>query len=237
MGLRTHRMRSVVWVLVAGALALAGCGGDETGATAIIRTADGVQVISAEEAGELIDNAADGSAGPADGDADGGDEGASGDEAFDEQTANTVAVADDRSPDEQMFDAFNEFRACLTDRGTEFIGAPDPSGEGPTNDPAYRESLGVCAQQSDIVAAMEASREASEDLTPEQVQERNEGVLVFVDCMEGRGWTVEVTTAGNGLITPSNMAGPNGESLFDSSDLDDCAGESQDAAEAAEGES
>jgi len=226
-------VRGVAWVLAVGLLVLPACGGDESGATAIIRTADGVQVISAEEAGDLIDNtaAAAGDAG-ADGDAGSeGDAGADGDEAFDEQTANTVAVADDRTPDERMFDAFNEFRACLTDRGTEFIGAPDPSGEGPTNDPAYVESLGVCAQQSDIVAAMQASQEASEDMTPEEVEERNEGVLVFVDCMEGRGWTVEVTTAGNGMLTPSNFTGPNGESLFDSSDLDDCAGESQTAAE------
>ncbi len=216
-------------MLVAGALALAGCGDDETGATAIIRTADGVQVISAEEAGELIDNAAQGASAPADDEASDGE--MTGDEAFDEQTADTVAVADDRSPDERMFDAFNEFRACLTERGTEFIGAPDPSGEGPTNDPAYVESLSVCAQQSDIVAALEASRDASEDMTPEQVQERNEGVLVFVDCLEGRGWDVETTTGGNGLIQPTNMTGPGGESVFDSPDFEDCAGESQDAAE------
>ncbi len=229
MGFRTRRMRNVAWVLVAGALALPACGEDAGGATAIIRTADGVQVISAEEAGELIDNAAQGVAAPADGGAEDGE--VVTDEAFDEQTADTVAVADDRSPDEKLFDSFNEFRACLTERGTEFIGAPDPSGEGPTNDPAYRESLAVCAQQSDIVAALEASREASEDMTPEQVQERNEGVLVFVDCLEGRGWNVETTTDGNGMIQPTNMTGPGGESVFDSPDFEDCAGESQDAAE------
>ncbi len=222
------------------AVAFSGCGEDTVEGGAVIRTADGVQLIDPDEA-ELITSeaaaGADTAAGDATAEGDTSDAAAgdSSDAAFDEETADTVPVDDDRSPDEVMFDAFNDFRGCLDERGTQFIGAPDASGEGPTNDPAYLESLSVCAAQSNIVEALESQQSALEDMTPEQVEERNEGVLNFAECMEGRGFTVEMTTGENGMLTPSNMVGPNGESALDGgTDLEDCAAESQAAAEAEE---
>ncbi len=227
-------------LLLASALlgvALTACGKDTVEGAAVIRTADGVQVIDADEAELITSEAEAGAAGASEGESAAGAppaDGEASDAAFDEETADTVPVEDDRSPDEVMFEAFNDFRSCLEERGTTFIGGPDPSGEGPTNDPAYLEELGVCATQSNIVEALENQRSALEDMTPEDIEARNEGTLVFVDCMEGRGWDVEMTTGENGMITPSNMTGPNGESPLEGGDIEDCAGEAQADAESEE---
>ncbi len=230
------RSLRAVAVALALALALGACGDDDDEGAITIRGADDIQIVDAEQAtaanaeAEAQAEAAESGTTAPEAEGDGGDT------AFDDVTSDTVAVDDDRSPDERMFDAFTEFRSCLEARGTAFVGAPDESGEGPQNDPAYIESLTVCAAQSNIVEALEESRSAVDDMTPEQVEERNEGVLDFVDCMEGRGWTVEVTAGTNGVLQPSSMEGPNGESPLDgtSTDLEQCAAEGQEAAEARE---
>lgn len=200
-------------LVLLGAGSLAACGDEPGAASVVVRGADEIQVMTPAEVARAREDNAALVTGAAEGDT----------------TSATIAVADDRSPEERLFDAFSQFRNCLEQRGTEFIGVPDPSDpDGPTNDPAYLESLGVCASQSNILASLEDVQNAADDLTPEQVEQRNQGILVFRDCMEAKGYTVELSTGGNGALSPTGIESPDGGQFdLDSRDMETCATDAQ----------
>ena len=155
-------------------------------------------------------------------------------------TADTIPLAEE-DPVSKLFSAFAEFRSCLDADGVEFIGPPDANNpESPTNDPAYVKVLGTCAARSNILQALQEVQAAQADLTPEEIEQQNEGYLVWRDCMIDRGWKIPepVPDADGRLLsfggsnTPQ-IEGPAGEDPFTSPDFSECGAEAQREVEAA----
>lgn len=189
------RPRHLVVLVVAVALALAsGCGSDtETSAGAVvIRDPDDQQVLTPAEVADLRDGTA---AANELGAADGG-------------PGDTIPL-EDVDPTERLFTSFGEFNGCMEDGGQPFRGDPrsDPS---LLEDTAYMEVIQRCAARSDILGALTAFQEFNDGLTPEQVEERNEQFLVFEECLEERGWTIEAAPDAKGLLSPSVFNSPDG---------------------------
>ena len=155
-------------------------------------------------------------------------------------TADTIPLAEE-DPVSKLFSAFAEFRSCLEVDGVEFIGPPDANNpESPTNDPAYVKVLSTCAARSNILQALQEVQAAQAKLTPEEIEQQNEGYLVWRDCMIDRGWKIPepVPDADGRLLsfggsnTPQ-IEGPAGEDPFTSPDFSECGAEAQREVEAA----
>jgi hypothetical protein len=210
-------MRRVIGSIVA-AFVVASCGG--TTASVVVRGADDVQVMAPDDvlAARLpmIDDAADT---PGAGASGAGASGAGGTGA----SSTIPLVVDDRPPELKLFDAFAQFRGCLSDRGYGIDGdLTDP------NNPAYRDSayldaVQTCAARSDIVGVLQEVQSTRSNLTPDEVAARNEVFIELRACLEKRGWTVETRKAENGLIEPSVFQGPDG--TLNDRDINQCLGE------------
>lgn len=149
------------------------------------------------------------------------------------ETEETIPVNESEEPAaSRLLKAVGRFNACLDDEGIEFIGAPSPDNPA-TQDPLYLEGLGTCAARSNIVQALSDAQAENDSLTPEEIEERNEGYLIWRDCMIERGWGIpepvpdeqgRLFSFGGGGNT--GIVAPPGESLLDSGDLNECADES-----------
>jgi hypothetical protein len=134
-----------------------------------------------------------------------------------------------------LLKAFGKFRDCLNDLNVKFIGAPDASNpQSPTNDPDYIKSLSTCAARSNIIQALQAAQAEEETLTPKQIKDRNEGYLVWRQCMLKRGWDIPKPTpdAKGRLFSFSSGSGPQikpppGKDLFSSKDIEQCSGKAE----------
>ena len=169
---------------------------------------------------------------PADDGGGGATEGGEGDDA---DPAEGPEAPDDTIPQNEeeegsevtnLFSALRIFTDCLSDEGQSFIGIPDPSAEpdDPVNDAGYLAALGKCAALSNIQQALASFTETSDNLDPEEIQDRNEGLVIWADCMEGRGWTIgALEPDSKGLLSPGDLTPPDGESLLESDDLQECA--------------
>jgi hypothetical protein len=141
-------------------------------------------------------------------------------------------VESDEPATSKLLKALAVFNGCLEDEGVEFIGAPSPDNPA-TQDPAYVESLSTCAARSNIVQALQEAQAENDDLSPAEIQERNESYLLWRDCMIDRGWGIPEPTpdAQGRLFSFSQQGGgfepPPGESLIDSEDLSACADQAQ----------
>lgn len=144
----------------------------------------------------------------------------------------TVPLAED-DPQTAFFKAASVFQQCMEENGTEFIGVPDASNpNSPTNDPDYLSVLGTCASKSNIVQALQEVQAAEEAMTPADIQEANEGYLVWRECMIGRGWGIpEPVPDERGRLFSIGRAAssggpqieaPPGEDLLSSDDFSDC---------------
>jgi hypothetical protein len=185
-------------------LGLAACGDSEASAVdAVVRDPDDQQVLTPAEVVELREGAQAEAAG----------EGSS--------TGDTIPL-EEVDPTTRLFTAFSEFNGCMEDGGQPFRGDPrsDPS---LLEDGEYMEVIQRCAARSDILGALEALQEFNANLTPEQVEERNEQFLQFEECLEGRGWTVEAAPDAKGLLTPSQFESPDGG--LDERDMRQCGSE------------
>ncbi len=121
-----------------------------------------------------------------------------------------------------------------------FIGVPDASHpNSPANNPDYIKALSTCAAKSNIVQALKDQQAAQDALTPAQIQTQNKAYLKWRDCMIGRGWGIPKPKpdakgrlfsfgAGGGGSVP-NFTPPPGQDLLSSSDLSQCAAQSQSA--------
>ena len=206
--------------------AVAGCaaGGDER----VVRGADEVQVMTPEEVAAA--RAATGAptavgstvpegsgvtapAGTTDTDTDTG--AGSGD---------TIPLnRDDRPPELKLFDAFGKFRTCIEDKGYVIQGnLQDPSNPA-YQDPAYRDAVSTCAARTDIINILAEVQATRADLTPAEVEERNEVFVELADCLEDKGWTVETRTSEIGLLEPVVFEGPDG--TLNERDIDQCVSE------------
>jgi hypothetical protein len=149
----------------------------------------------------------------------------------------TVPLAQ-QNPTTAFFAAITTFQSCLKGLGVTFIGAPDASNpNSPSNDPTYIKNLTTCAAKSNILQALKAAQSAQDNLTPAQIATENKAYLKWRDCMIGRGWGIPQPTpdskgrlfsfgGGTGTNVP-NFTPPAGQSLFSSSDIQDCASKAE----------
>ncbi len=192
----------------------------EAPATTVVRGADDVQVMDPSEVAErrrdlVITTVAPG--GPA-------GEAAAGAPPADGAAGDTIPLnEDDRPPEVRLFEAFGNFRDCLSDKGYGIEGDLTNPNNPAYQDSAYREAVTTCAARSDIVAVLEEVRATRENLTPEQVEQRNEVFIVLRECLEDKGWTVETATSPIGLLEPTEFH--NAEGVLDERDINQCLSE------------
>lgn len=143
----------------------------------------------------------------------------------------TIPLDNEQDPTTDLFNAIAKFRSCLDDLGVKFVGAPDPANpQSPANDPEYLKSLGTCAARSNIQQALAAAQSANDNLTPEQIQERNKAYLKWRTCMIGRGWKIaEPVPDEKGRLfsfsagSTSQIQAPPGKDILSSTDVQECA--------------
>jgi hypothetical protein len=175
----------------------------------VVRGADDIQVMSPRAVKEMKEAAA------RDDDAAGGAGGA---------TADTLPQnEDDRPVEQRLFSAFADFRACLADAGQAIQGDLTDRNNPAFKDPEYVKTLQKCAARTKIAETYQEFQSVRDNLTPEQVKERNEGFKKLQPCLEKRGWTIETRTSEIGLIEPTTFVGPDGE--LDERDVSQCASE------------
>ena len=203
-GLTTHALTVIAAVTVIVALTLSACGGSGAAAVdTVVRDPDDQQVLTPAEVAEMREGG------------EGGEAGAGG------ATGDTIPL-EEVDPTQRLFTAFSEFNGCMEDGGQTFRGDPrsDPT---LLEDTEYMEVIQRCAARSDILGALEALQEFNANLTPDEVEERNEQFLVFEECLEERGWTVEASPNETGLLTPSQFESPDG--TLNERDLRQCGSE------------
>ncbi|MBM3658140.1 MAG: hypothetical protein FJW95_01360 [Actinobacteria bacterium] len=143
----------------------------------------------------------------------------------------TIPLDEDEDPTTALFDAVAKFRGCLDGLGVKFIGAPDSANpDSPTNDRDYVSALGTCAARSNVVQALQAAQSANDNLTPEEIQERNKAYLKWRKCMIGRGWKIAEPVPDEkgrlfsfGASTSSQIQAPPGKDILSSDDTRECA--------------
>jgi len=152
-------------------------------------------------------------------------------------SGDTVPLAQE-DPTTKFFGALGIFQSCLKGLGTKFIGIPSASNpNSPANNPDYIKALSTCAAKSNIVKALQDQQAAQDALTPAQIETQNKGYLVWRDCMIARGWGIPKPKpdakgrlfafgAGGGSSVP-NFTPPPGQDILSSSDVQQCATESQ----------
>jgi len=195
-------------------LLLVGCGTSGQAVT-VVRGADDVQVMSPEEVAAqrlpVLTTVAAGSTTVA---------GAPTDTA----TAETVPQnKDDRPPELRLFEAFGNFRTCLSDKGFGIEGnLLDPNNPA-YKDPGYLDAVTTCAARTDIVAVLQEVQATRAALTPEEVEQRNVVFIALKDCLVAKGWTVETRTSEIGLLEPAVFQNADGE--LDERDINQCLSE------------
>jgi hypothetical protein len=132
---------------------------------------------------------------------------------------------DDRPPEIRLFEAFGKFRACLEDKGYGIEGDLTNPNNPAYQDPAYADAVGTCAARTDIVAVLQEVQSTRANLTPEQVEQRNEVFVVLQECLEAKGWTVETTTSEIGLLEPAVFQ--NADGVLDERDINQCLSEQE----------
>ncbi|MDO8403151.1 MAG: hypothetical protein Q7T27_06610 [Pseudomonas sp.] len=194
---------------------LVGCG--DTSSTQVVRGADDVQVLTPEEvaaARAAIDTAAPASTPPE------GTDGAPATAA----AADTIPVnKDDRPPELRLFDAFGKFKSCIEDKGYTIQGDLQDRSNPAYQDPAYVEAVSTCAARTDIVNILAEVQATRADLTPQQVEERNQAFIDLRDCLVDKGWTIETSTSEIGLLEPKVFQ--NADGVLDDRDIDQCVSE------------
>jgi hypothetical protein len=144
----------------------------------------------------------------------------------------TIPLSED-DPQTAFFKAASVFQTCLDEEGFEFIGVPDANNpNSPSNDPDYLTALGTCASKSNIIQALQNVQKAEDEMTPADIEERNEQYLDWRECMIGKGWGIpEPKPDEKGRLFSFSGAAqgggpqfdpPAGESLLDSDDFSAC---------------
>jgi hypothetical protein len=207
----------------AAVLLAAGCGSSET--TVVVRGADDVQVMTPEQvADQRMPVLSTTTTSPAPGAAP-VTAGADGTESPDTTAVEETVPqnVDDRPPEIKLFDAFGKFRACIEDRGYGIEGDLTDPNNPAYQDPDYLDAVSTCAARTDIVAILEEVQSTRANLTPEEVEQRNEVFTALRDCLVGRGWTVETSTSAIGLLEPTVFQ--NAEGVLDERDINQCLSE------------
>ena len=151
-------------------------------------------------------------------------------------TAETIPLnQDNRPPELKLCDAFGKFRSCIEDAGETIRGNLQDPNNPAYQDPKYRELVEKCAARSKILEALREASTARAELTPEQIEQRNEAFKLLSECLKKRGWSIESQVDEKGLITPTRFASPDG--TLNERDLEQCLSETgiNDAIENGEG--
>lgn len=119
-------------------------------------------------------------------------------------TRTTIPVAEaEQSATASMGSAFVKFRECLEREG--WGDEPLPSGPNDLEgvDPEYLKALGKCNTQTGLVETLQEFQRETENLDPEQIEERNQQIILFRECVIRRGWEWgELVPNENGLLGP-----------------------------------
>ena len=217
-GVLTGFSTRVCAAVVAAAL-LGACGSGST--TQVVRGADDVQVLTPEEvaaARASIDTGVPDTTPRTVGTGTGG--------APTSVAAGEATIPlnkDDRPPELRLFDAFGKFKSCIEDKGYTIEGNLQDRNNPAYKDPAYAEAVSTCAARTDIVNILAEVQATRADLTPEQVEERNQAFIDLRDCLVDKGWTIETTTSQIGLLEPKVFQ--NADGVLDERDIDQCVSE------------
>lgn len=139
-------------------------------------------------------------------------------------TADTIPLnQDNRPPELKLFDAFGKFRSCIEDAGETIRGNLQDPNNPAYQDPKYRELVEKCAARSKILEALREASTARAELTPEQIEQRNEAFKLLSECLKKRGWNIDSRVDEKGLITPTRFASPDG--TLNERDLEQCLSE------------
>lgn len=215
---RTHGRARAVVSLMAAALLVSAC--SDPAPERVVRGADDVQVMTPQEVtdGRLPAMTSTTVAASTDTLAPGETVAPS------DTSAETIPLnKDDRPPELRLFDAFGKFRSCLEEKGYGIEGdLLDPQNPA-YQDPAYVDAVSTCAARTDIVNVLQEVQATRANLTPEEVEARNEVFTELRTCLEGKGWTVETTTSEIGLLEPAVFQ--NAEGVLDERDINQCLSE------------
>lgn len=195
---------------------LTACG--EPATTTVVRGADEVKVMDPEEVARLrlptittLAPTGTTGSGPPDG-------------APDDSTEETIPLnKDDRPPEVRLFEAYGNFRDCLEDKGYGIDGNLTDPNNPAYQDSAYREAVTTCAARTDIVTVLQEVQATRANLTPEEVEKRNEVFITLRDCLVDKGWEVETTTSEIGLLEPTVFQNADGE--LDEREINRCLSE------------
>ena len=127
---------------------------------------------------------------------------------------------DNRAPEVKLFAAYQKFNSCLKSDGFKIEGDLQDSKNPAFQNKEYVASLTKCAARSDILNVLRATQEATAKLTPEEVKGRNKIFKELSECLEKRGWTVELSVSDVGLLQPKQFAAADG--TLNERDLDQC---------------
>jgi len=139
-------------------------------------------------------------------------------------TVDTIPLnEDDRPPELRLFDAFGKFRGCLEDKGYAIEGDLLDQNNPAYQDPAYLDAVSTCAARTDIVTVLQEVQATRSNLTPQEVEARNEVFTTLRECLEAKGWTVETNTSEIGLLEPAVFQ--NAAGVLDERDINQCLAE------------
>lgn len=216
---------SFIVVVLAGAATLSSCstGGEST----YVRAADDIQVMDPDDVEAARPGLVDATTIPPGSTAPPGETSETTVEGATETSgANTVPQnTDTRPPEIRLFEAFGKFRTCLDDQGYGIEGDLTDPNNPAYKDPNYANAVSTCAARTDIVAVLQEVQSTRSNLTPEQVEQRNEVFVLLKDCLVAKGWTVESTTSEIGLLEPAVFQ--NAEGQLDERDINQCLAEQE----------
>lgn len=214
---------SWMWLLLAFGFSVvaSSCGGTaEATPNTVIRRADGIQVVSADEAEKLL----------ADGEARTGaarrtDAVSAADDQTAQSTETTLSVTEaNRSFQVRLGTALTVFNTCLGEAGYTFVGIPGQTDDPVAAEPAYLGALISCNNESGIGAILSEQNSRQETLTAEQKVAVNESGRAVFECLIDRGWDMgELEPNQNGILTVSRFPNipPSRQTEFQR-DLDEC---------------
>lgn len=169
-----------------GLTACGGDGGDER--TVVVRGADDVQIVPADEAAELLARGQARGTGPGP-----------------ERTEATVAVAESsRSFQTRLGTALATFNGCLQERGLAFVGLPGQTDDPRAADPDYLPALVACNNESGIASVLQEQGSRQAALDAEQKERLNTEARTVFECLLDRGWDFgDLEPNENGVLTPT----------------------------------
>lgn len=136
-------------------------------------------------------------------------------------TDDTIPLNQDNRPAElKLFDAYAKFKSCIEDAGETIRGDLRDRNNPAYKDPKYAELIQTCAARSKILEAVQETQTARGNLTPEEVETRNEAFKLLSECLKKKGWSIETAVDEKGLINPTKFQSSDG--TLDERDLNQC---------------